>query len=82
MKDVTLKISIKPFSIQIGIAIVLFKFDIGNFQIFKMHSERQLDVKRVIDFNKYIYTELHCHPAAKARLHFSLKLSTYIKLLD
>ncbi len=57
MEDVTLKISIKPFSIQIDIAIVLFKFDIGNFQIFKMHSERQLDVKRVIDFNKYIYTQ-------------------------
>ncbi len=47
MKHITLKISIKPFSIQIGIALVLFKFDIGNFQIFKMDSERKLDVKRV-----------------------------------
>lgn len=47
MKDITLKIYIKPFSIQIGIALVLFKFDLGNFQIFNMHPEMQLDVKRV-----------------------------------
>lgn len=40
--DVTLKISIKPFCTQIDIAKVLFKCDIGNFQIFKKHLERQL----------------------------------------